>query len=148
MEVRVVCGLSATIASFCPIRALSSVDLPALGRPTMETNPERKFSLMGNGLRFDEAHLAYSQAVGSKDFDADAVAVDGLPGLGDAAEPFADKASDGGGLDVFFAMEGIDEVGHAVEIEIAGDDVAALAILDDVAGGLMLVTDFTDDDFE
>ena len=42
MRVRVVCGLWVTMASFWPSRAFSSVDLPALGRPTMETNPERK----------------------------------------------------------------------------------------------------------
>src|ERR1019366_4627375 len=42
MRVRVVCGLCVTIASFCPSSAFSSVDLPALGRPMMDTNPERK----------------------------------------------------------------------------------------------------------
>ncbi len=42
MEVRVVCGLSETMASFPPMRAFNNVDLPALGRPRMETNPERK----------------------------------------------------------------------------------------------------------
>src|SRR4051812_35625502 len=41
MRVRVVCGLCVTIASFWPRRALSNVDLPALGRPMMETKPER-----------------------------------------------------------------------------------------------------------
>src|SRR3981081_3054624 len=30
------------MASFCPRRAFSSVDLPAFGRPTIETKPERK----------------------------------------------------------------------------------------------------------
>ena len=42
MRVRVVCGLWVTMASFCPSSAFSSVDLPAFGRPMMETNPERK----------------------------------------------------------------------------------------------------------
>src|SRR5579862_2364004 len=41
MRLRVVCGLRVTIASFSPTRAFSSVDLPALGRPMMETKPER-----------------------------------------------------------------------------------------------------------
>ena len=40
--VRVVCGLSATIATFAPTSALSSVDLPAFGLPRIETNPEWK----------------------------------------------------------------------------------------------------------
>src|SRR5688572_28500343 len=39
MRVRVVCGLSETIASLCPTMRLSSVDLPALGRPRKETKP-------------------------------------------------------------------------------------------------------------
>ena len=37
---RVVCGLSETIASFWPSRALSRVDLPTLGRPTSATSPD------------------------------------------------------------------------------------------------------------
>jgi hypothetical protein len=38
----VVCGLGVTMASFSPTSLFSSVDLPALGRPMMETKPERK----------------------------------------------------------------------------------------------------------
>ena len=41
MRLRVVCGLSETIATFSPTRALTSVDLPALGRPTTATEPAR-----------------------------------------------------------------------------------------------------------
>src|SRR6187402_1600904 len=41
MRFRVVCGLWVTMAIFSPRRAFSRVDLPALGRPTIETNPER-----------------------------------------------------------------------------------------------------------
>ena len=37
MRWRVVCGLRVTMASFSPTSAFSSVDLPALGRPMMET---------------------------------------------------------------------------------------------------------------
>ena len=39
--VRVVCGLSETMLTLCPQMALSSVDLPTLGRPTSVTKPER-----------------------------------------------------------------------------------------------------------
>jgi hypothetical protein len=38
---RVVCGLSETIATFAPMIALASVDLPTFGRPASATNPER-----------------------------------------------------------------------------------------------------------
>ena len=38
---RVVCGRSLVIATLAPTRALVSVDLPTLGRPTRDANPER-----------------------------------------------------------------------------------------------------------
>ena len=38
--VRVVWGLSATMETFWPTRAFSSVDFPALGRPRIETKPD------------------------------------------------------------------------------------------------------------
>src|ERR1022692_3323704 len=40
MEVRVVWGLLATMAILAPMSWFSSVDLPALGRPRMETKPD------------------------------------------------------------------------------------------------------------
>src|ERR671919_482132 len=39
MRLRVVCGLGETMATFWPRMRLSSVDLPALGRPTRATIP-------------------------------------------------------------------------------------------------------------
>src|SRR5579871_1234340 len=62
MDVRVVCGLSATIATFWPTSTFSSVDLPAFGRPTSDTNPERNL-LMSYGLRPVDSHLADAQFV-------------------------------------------------------------------------------------
>src|SRR5215472_18631311 len=41
MRFRVVCGFGEMMASFSPTSALSSVDLPALGRPRIATKPER-----------------------------------------------------------------------------------------------------------
>src|SRR6266496_3482544 len=41
MACRVVCGLLDVIATLVPTSALVSVDLPALGRPTKQANPER-----------------------------------------------------------------------------------------------------------
>jgi hypothetical protein len=41
MARRVVCGFDEVMATFSPTRALVSVDLPTLGRPTNETNPAR-----------------------------------------------------------------------------------------------------------
>src|SRR5205085_4274102 len=45
MRLRVVCGLCVTMAIFSPTSAFSSVDLPALGRPMMETKPERNLAM-------------------------------------------------------------------------------------------------------
>jgi hypothetical protein len=42
MRLRVVCGLGETMATFWPTRVLTSVDLPAFGRPTIATNPDLK----------------------------------------------------------------------------------------------------------
>src|ERR1043166_7849952 len=125
MEVRVVCGLSATMATFCPTSALSRVDLPALGRPMMETNPERKVLLMRHGLRFANADLIHAQVVAGQDLHADAVALDGFAGFGDAAEPLADQAADGSGLDILFPAEGIHQLGNAADVETSGDDETA-----------------------
>ena len=41
---RVVCGRSEVMATLRPTRALVRVDLPALGRPTRQTNPLRKIT--------------------------------------------------------------------------------------------------------
>src|SRR5258708_2432496 len=42
IRLRVVCGLSETMATFWPTSVFTSVDLPTLGRPTTETNPAWK----------------------------------------------------------------------------------------------------------
>src|SRR5258708_7760494 len=59
MRLRVVWGLGVTMAIFSPTSTLSSVLLPAFGRPMMETNPERN-PMSGRhffrlGLRFGAA---------------------------------------------------------------------------------------------
>lgn len=73
MRFRVVCGLGETIASFSPTRAFSKVDLPAFGRPRMQTKPER------NGM----FRLYQLQLAGLYQADADALhfAVGGFKNL-------------------------------------------------------------------
>src|SRR5262249_37162141 len=46
MRVRVVCGFDETAAMCSPTRALSKVDLPALGRPMSAANPDLCFSVI------------------------------------------------------------------------------------------------------
>ena len=82
-----------------------------------------------------DADLADAQFVAGQHFEPDSVAFDELAGLGHAAEPFAHQAAHRGGFDVFSAMEAIDEIGNAIEIEAAGDDEAAIAIFGDIAFG-------------
>src|ERR1039457_1585113 len=57
MEVRVVWGLLATMAILAPMSWFSSVDLPALGRPKMETKPDFMAPPAGSGARALELHV-------------------------------------------------------------------------------------------
>src|SRR5436309_2543603 len=103
---------------------------------------------MSYRLRAAEADLFDAEIVAGENIDADAVALHGFSGFGDAAEPFGDQPADGGGLELLLGVERLQEVDDAVEIEVAGDDVSALAVLHDVAFGLVLVADLAHDDFE
>src|SRR5689334_3873336 len=79
MDVRVVWGFSDTIATFPPTRAFNRVDLPALGRPMMETKPERwGASDMCFLIDFRDPKLLHLQLVAGQDFDLDAFAFDAL----------------------------------------------------------------------
>src|SRR5579864_6277874 len=135
MVVRVVCGLSATMAIFAPTRAFSSVDFPALGRPRMETKPDRKpaagwfsvSSLMRHGLPAPDAHLLDAQFIACQHIDVDPVAFHGLSGLRHAAQPLRYQAAHGGRFNLPWRPE-LQHVREAREIEIAGDDVAARAV--------------------
>src|SRR5436305_8074932 len=75
IDVRVVCGLSATIATFCPTRAFSSVDLPAFGRPMIETNPDRNFLFMRNRLGLADANLFHAKIVAGEHVDPNSIPV-------------------------------------------------------------------------
>src|SRR5271157_5662628 len=72
MRLRVVCGLRVTMASFSPTSAFSSVDLPALGRPMMETNPERNAMSGGPDLPGFEAdtHAVHAALGGFEHLEA------------------------------------------------------------------------------
>src|SRR5262252_9229179 len=87
MRVRVVCGFSVTMAIFSPTSAFRSVLFPALGRPMIETKPERKAilvrSLRGRrGPRSAHAHFSYFALRGLQDFKAQAVILNDFTGLG------------------------------------------------------------------
>src|SRR5688500_12003388 len=94
IRVRVVCGLFETMASFSARSRLSRVDLPALGRPTSATAPER--SALERGARESapgsanlpalllleqplHAHPPRAPVVGALDHEAQPLHLDGLP---------------------------------------------------------------------
>src|SRR4051812_48732374 len=90
MRVRVVCGLSETMAIFVPMMRLRSVDLPAFGRPMMETNPALTGGLSGvhlDGLRLAEPALVDAPALRLEDLDDHAVDLERLSDRGHASEP-------------------------------------------------------------
>src|SRR5580700_2677499 len=100
MDVRVVCGLSATMATFCPTSAFRSVDFPAFGRPMRETKPDRNAELLTCHrltFWFGNTHLLDALPVAGHYFQAHAVAFHELAGLGNAAQPLGNQAADGGG---------------------------------------------------
>src|SRR5579862_2384302 len=93
MRLRVVCGLRVTIATFSPTRAFSSVDLPALGRPMMETKPLRTNALDRGGGRGQTDTQAFHPAICRlKDLIAQGTGFDDLPGLWYAARRFTDQS--------------------------------------------------------
>src|SRR5271157_2702688 len=91
MRLRVVCGLRVTMASFSPTSAFSSVDFPALGRPMMETNPERNAMSGGPDLPGCETdpHTIHASFGGFEYFEAQSVLVEDFTGLGDVSGEFA-----------------------------------------------------------
>src|SRR5688572_3779797 len=109
MEVRVVCGLSATIATFCPTSAFSRVDFPAFGRPTMETNPDLNELLMRNFRGLAQPYLLHAQIVTSHHFHLHAVSFYRFSRLGHSAKPFAHHASHRRRLDVLQTVKRVHE---------------------------------------
>ena len=53
-RMRVVCTLGDTMLTFDPTMALTRVDLPALGAPTMATNPARVLGVVIAGSTVQE----------------------------------------------------------------------------------------------
>src|SRR5579884_4424053 len=104
MRLRVVCGLLVTMASFSPTRAFSSVDLPALGRPRMQTYPERRAMRFRCAEKLYQLHLArldgadaeaLDETVGGiENFEAQAVVFDDFAFLRDPARELADQTRD------------------------------------------------------
>src|ERR1700746_2523029 len=96
MRFRVVCGFGETIATLRPTRVLTSVDLPALGRPTIATKPDlngmklnctpmsgawaglRRRGRGSAGRDTASAHTQHFALIGFEHFEANAVGIDHL----------------------------------------------------------------------
>src|SRR5258708_312709 len=144
-----VCGFDEVMATLPPTSALSSVDLPALGRPTIETKPETcpsgmRLCFPARGFRARDANPVHAQLIAGQHFDSYAFALHGFAGAWDVSKPFGDQSSDGGGFGVRWRAK-TEQVVEPVQVQTAGDDVRALAGLGDVAIGFVLVVNFAED---
>src|SRR5271165_1877266 len=131
MRLRVVCGLRVTMASFSPTSAFSSVDFPALGRPMMETNPERNAMSGLDLLRLeadpDAAHTALS---GFEDFEAQSVLVENFARLGNVSGEFAYQPGNRGRL--FFLWPDAQQLFQQIDVGVAVKNVRVLVFLHDL----------------
>src|SRR5919199_1099457 len=101
MLVRVVCGLRPTMAIFSPNSAFSSVDLPAFGRPRIETKPALVLNALFHGRRLGDTHLLDSQFVSGEYLNANAIPLHDLAHRRDAAHPFRHETAYCGRFGVF-----------------------------------------------
>src|SRR5829696_5616209 len=74
---RVVCGLREVMLTRSPTSALTSVDLPTLGRPITPTMPTGRVSAATSGSCTDASTYAVCAAVSTGAFTSDAGASDG-----------------------------------------------------------------------
>src|SRR5262245_32800487 len=99
MRLRVVCGLSGTIAILTPTMRLRSVDFPALCRPMREAKPARGIAgsapLDRRLLQQPEAHLVDAAALGLEDFDLHAVELERFADLRHASDARQHVTADG-----------------------------------------------------
>src|SRR4051794_26409566 len=151
MFMRVVCGFSVTMAIFSPTSALSSVLLPALGRPIIDTKPEcfcaimlclscfclpgRRISIFR--LRPANPDLFYFAICGFKNFKTEAFVFNNLAGLRDAASYRADQAPDGSGVALVKAH--VKKVLQAAHVHGTLHDISMVAFTNDVMRKLMFV---------
>src|SRR5262252_4444170 len=154
-RVRVVCGLSETIATFSPTSALTSVDLPALGRPTTAISPTL---IAGSGGGLPDGRLETRRS-GARRLDADAVDAPPvrlldreaevrlpvcLARLRDVAEPAREESPDG--RELLALRPAREEVADDLDVGLSRDRVGVVAgARDRLALVLVLVGDLADD---
>src|SRR6266513_3798518 len=95
MRVRVVCGLSDTMASLWPTTRLRSVDLPAFGRPRNETKPDLPLILGGNRFAAAQADFGDAPALDLDHLHIEAIDLKTLADVRHAAKVREQVAADG-----------------------------------------------------
>ena len=151
---RVVCGLSETIATFAPTMRLRSVDLPALGRPMSETRnpacgacsgsitPQRGSSSAAAARRRNRTLWMRRRSASST--STEAVELEGLPHRRHAADPRQHVAADG--LEAVRLDLDAEPIAHLVDVHLRAEDARAVALVDDRLGlDVVLVADLADD---
>src|SRR5271169_6460649 len=119
MRLRVVWGLRVTMASFSPTSAFSSVDFPALGRPMMETKPERNgisgLHLVGVADTVQaHPHPLHAALSGLEHFETKAIFFKHFACLRNVARHFAHQSGNRGCL--FFVRTGAEIFLQQVEV--------------------------------
>ena len=151
MRLRVVCGLSETIASFWPTSRLRSVDLPALGRPTSATKPAFMPWLRppsrGTGSRRLIRTRVMRRCCGIDDLHVEAVHFDVLAHGGHPAEARQQESADG--LEALASIVDLHQLGHLVDVDAAAQQEFPIAFVDDAFDfDVVFVADLADDLFE
>src|SRR3954469_13419609 len=147
------------MAIFSPMMRLSSVDFPALGRPTIETYPAfianiraaidatSWWSRMRNRRRFSDPHLVDAAALGLEHFDREAVDLERLADRRNAADARQDVPPDRlepTGLDLE-----VEALAQVVEAHLGAEDERSISLFDDrLRLHIVFVTDLADDLFE
>ena len=125
MRLRVVCGLSETMATFWPTIWFTRVDLPTFGRPTTATNPGLHRLVLRRLPA--EAHAVDPLALGVHDLDHEAAVVDPLARARDAAEGRRHQAADRPHV-VAVGERGLQRLLQPVDVHAAGDQERAVGL--------------------
>src|SRR5687767_11180293 len=147
IRVRVVWGLSETIASFWPTMRLSSVDFPALGRPMRAMVPHRMAGeprlLLGSGPAA-HAYLGDPAPLDFQHLDRQLARLEGLPDVGHPAQLRQQVAAEG--LETLTLDGDAQPVSHLVDADLAAEHEDAVPLVGHgLAFDVVLVPDLTDD---
>src|SRR5271157_837428 len=147
----VVCGLRVTIASFSPTSAFSRVDFPALGRPIIETNPERNamsgpnLLWRGDALQAD-THTLNAALSGVQNLEAETIVLENFAGCGDASRQLAHQSADGSRV-LLVCPDPSQQFFQQIQIGVTVEDVGGVTLLYNVRF-LMLIANLAHDLFD